>query len=257
MQDIMIHLVVTGRNNQDFARFNLAGIAGQVLPDDVRLRVTWIDDASDDLTRDRVAGLSDFLEQDARSPVDFSPRFSPRWRSLRQGGLCNILDAVRHSHPQEVIVTWDADDFFASPFAIARIAQEYRDPKCWFTYGGYRTFPLFTTDIRGPYSPGVIASNSFRSADWVCEPPRSFKQFLLDKVPPYYLRDADGKLLDVAYDFALYMSLMELAGSHIRYIPDVLYLYNEGNPLSDWRLRAEKQRANGAMVRKTPRLTPL
>jgi glycosyltransferase involved in cell wall biosynthesis len=245
-----IHLVVVGRNNVKFARMNIGGIFGQ--DTDKITRVTWIDDASIDGT---VLSLGHIV----RNPP---PNVTCQMNTKRLGGLANLLSAVNDSDDDEIIVHWDADDFFASPFVLERIAREYEDPNCWMTYGGYLTWPSFRVGIKGPYPLNVIANNSFRESAWVCEPPRSFRAGLAKKVPVPHLMDDrhDGSMIsyyESAWDFALYISMLELAGEHSRYIPDVLYLYNERNPASDWVARPQEQQDNGNRIRTLPRLTPL
>lgn len=247
-----LHLVVVGRNNQQWAAMNIGGIFGQ-LGADASVRTTWIDDASDDMTTDLVRPLAGLMNMGA----DFKLIANP----VRCGGLSNILvAAMKDSDPDEIVITWDADDFFASPHVFQRIAQEYRDPECWMTYGGYRTFPAFERGLpEGGYGriAGTVAASGLRNSPWHCEPPRSFYAGMLKHVPPAYLSDPEGRLYDVAWDFALYMALMERAGTHLRYIPDVLYLYNETNPLSDFRTRREMLLSTGNQVRSMIPLEPL
>ncbi len=250
-----LHLIVVGRNNQQWAAMNLGGIAGQLQPEDVDVRTTWIDDASDDKTVEVAQHMSAPMMLSSNYGVGRNG-FNLVANTHRLGGLSNILvAAMKDSDPDEVVITWDADDFFASPHAFQRIAQEYRDPNCWMTYGGYRTFPAFERGLpEGGYQEGWIP---LRRSEWRCEPPRSFYAGLLKHVPHEYLSGPDGKLLEVAWDFALYMALMERAGAHLRYIPDVLYLYNETNPLSDFRTRREMLISTGEQVRAMIPLEPL
>ncbi len=43
----------------------------------------------------------------------------------------------------------------------------------------------------------------------------------------------EGIYLPMAGDVALIIPLLEMAGEHVRYIDEVLYLYNRINPISD------------------------
>jgi glycosyltransferase involved in cell wall biosynthesis len=244
-----MHVVVTGRNNIEWCDLNVYSIAAQRYG---RLRVTYFDDASTDGTGDRVADLVERLG------------LGGAWRVVRNtervGGVANVVAGVLHEPAggeDDVCVLLDGDDFLATPRALARIAAEYRDPATWLTFGGYRTWPHFEGGIVGPYPGDVIAGNGFRRAAWRAAPPRSFRRWLFRQIPDAALRDDDGRYWEMAWDQGVTLPLLELAGTHSVYIPDVLYLYNTSNPDSDHHRRLAEQAAAAERVRRRPPLAPV
>jgi glycosyltransferase involved in cell wall biosynthesis len=240
-----IHLIVVGRNTQPWTATNMVGITSQ----DYRgpWRCTWIDDASTDGT----AGMA--LSFARRSNIDIKVLHN----EIRQGGMANLYNAIHASDDSEVIVHWDADDFFMGCSALSTIARAYEDPETWMTYGSYLRWPSFEEGIKGPYSRDVITHNAFRTATWLCEPPRSFLTGLFKHLLPQDLQTDEGKWIETAWDFAMYMPLMELAGEHLKHISVPMYLYNESNPLSDWCTRAEEQYQQGEATRRRAWKQPL
>lgn len=239
-----IHLIVVGRNTRPWAATNMVGIATQEYRGP--WRCTWIDDASTDGTAEVAHAYAQ------RSTADIKVLHN----ETRQGGIANLYGAVQASDDNEIIVHWDADDFFMGCNTLATIARTYDDPACWMTYGSYLRWPSFEEGIKGPYPAEVISHNAFRTATWLCEPPRSFLAKLFKNLDVADLQ-TDGKWIETAWDFAMYMPLMELAGQHMRHITVPMYLYNESNPLSDWCTRAEEQYRQGEATRRRPWKQPL
>ena len=50
--------------------------------------------------------------------------------------------------------------------------------------------------------------------------------------------------------------MIEIGGHHVRFIPDILYIYNDDNPLS-YHHDPTHQRELEAYIRKMPRYAPL
>lgn len=214
------------------------------------LTVTYIDDASDPQDLDVLENVLSGLQH-------FPPTIYCTRNVVRQGVIKNILSALEPSDDEEIVVLLDGDDALSRPDAITRIAREYEDPECWFTYGGFLAWPELRVVYDGAYDPECIAQNLFRKWFWRCAPPRSFRMGLLRSVPPEYHLDDDGTHWALANDQGLVLPMLELAGGHIRHISDVLYLYDVWN----WRAPTEAQMlalaSSVERIRSRPALRPL
>jgi hypothetical protein len=63
---------------------------------------------------------------------------------------------------------------------------------------------------------------------------RTWKSWLWKKIKEEDLKDVSGNYWSVAGDLSFMFPMLEMSGkSHFKYIPDVLYIYNESNPLND------------------------
>lgn len=244
---VNVHLVATRRNKSDLLHWNLASVTGQIYP---KLRISYVDDASD--PNDRAE-----LERLAKTLRPLGERVDYSYNTQRQGVIKNILTALRDTPDEDVVVLLDGDDSLAHPRAIERIAQEYEDPECWLTYGSFLAWPEFRVVYDGAYDRECIRENLFRKWFWRCAPPRSFRMGLLRRVPPGYHLDDDQTHWELANDQGLILPMLELAGQHIRHIPDVLYLYD----LWNWRNPSTRQAAALAdsveRIRSRPTLQPL
>jgi hypothetical protein len=248
---VNVHLVVTHRNKSERALWNLSSIIGQ---DYAHLRVTYVDDASSgEHRRALIEILNDCIYDSERSnKIQFE------FNKTRQGVIKNILTVLKDIPDDHVVVLLDGDDALSRPDAISRIAKEYDAPDCWLTYGGFLAYPEYKVVYDGAYDPQCIRENLFRKWFWRCAPPRSFRMGLLRAVPPEYHLDDDGKThWELANDQGLILPMLELAGSHIRHIPDVLYLYDVWN----WRTPTTEQACALAdsvdRIRARPALQPL
>lgn len=153
--------------------------------------------------------------------------------------------------PEDVIVTLDGDDWLAHEGVLDVLEAHYRDPECWLTYGSHRRWKnnllhkLGWKVKRGIAReiPDVIARGRyFRQFEFVSSHLRSFKRFLWDGIRDEDLRDDDGNYWAAAPDHAFMFPLLEMAGAdRIRYIHEMLYVYNNSNPLSEHRSIPEAQ----------------
>jgi len=70
----------------------------------------------------------------------------------------------------------------------------------------------------------------------------TFKRKLFDKINKDDLKDANGNYYKYCYDAALTYPMIEMAGiKRIRYVNQVLYVYNDLNPLCEMALRPDEQ----------------
>ena len=58
---------------------------------------------------------------------------------------------------------------------------------------------------------------------------------------PNDLLDKNGKYFPVAWDLAIMFPMLEMAGNRQEFIRDLLYVYNDQNPISDHKIRRKEQ----------------
>lgn len=210
-----------------------------------RYRVIYVDDASTDGTGEAVARFI--------TAADREHRVELVRRARRMGQLHNRHAAIHGCRDDELVVNLDGDDWFAHDGALERIAAEYRDPDTWMTYGQYarwcprcqlvgppdffrRTDRCLHVDM---YSaplppPEFIAENRWReyvldhrpaNSRWVFGHPFSFYASLFKQIAKSDLQ-LDGRFYQRGTDIAATIPMVELAGRHVRFIPEVLYIYN-------------------------------
>lgn len=159
--------------------------------------------------------------------------------------LKNIYDGINTSEPknEDVIVTLDGDDWFASKDALKILNREYIKEDCWLTYGSYIEYP---TKNRGKFAKKipqqVIHSGTFRQHEWCSSHLRTFKYHLWRKIKKEDLLDTKGDFYRMTWDLAFMFPMLEMCADKSHHIEEILYVYNLGNPLNDHKVDNSYQR---------------
>ena len=195
-----------------------------------------IDDQSPDDTYERAKAAA---EGDERILVERSP--------TRRLSLLNTKVAIETiaEDPEDVIVTLDGDDWLAHDRVLDVLESEYRDPNLWLTYGSHRRWKnklahklgwKVKRGIAREIPDAIARGRWFRQYEFVSSHLRSFKRFLWDQIRDEDLRDEEGAYWKAAPDHAFMFPLLEMAGAdRIKYLDEMLYVYNNSNPLSEHR----------------------
>ena len=150
--------------------------------------------------------------------------------------LRNIYEAIEFSKPDEedIIITLDGDDFLFGGDVLEKVNKVYSEADCWMTYGSYAEFP---SNKRGKFSKQIpkemIENNSFRESEWMSSHMRTFKFKLWNKIKKEDLLEEDGRFCDGAWDMVFMFPMLEMSGLKSRFIEEILYIYNRGNPLNE------------------------
>lgn len=158
--------------------------------------------------------------------------------------LENIYNAIQFSNPndEDVIVTLDGDDWFASKKTLDILKQNYDNFGCWMTYGSYVEYPTKNVGKFSKQIPQfVINNNSYREHEWCSSHLRTFKYKLWNKIEKQDLLDQDGKFYRMTWDLAIMFPMLEMCGNKAKYIKEVLYIYNLTNPINDHKVDSSLQ----------------
>jgi len=205
-------------------------------------RCVVVDDASTDGTWDavqRAAGGDD--------------RFLLVRNPQRRGALANIMSAIdRHAAaPSDVVVTVDGDDWLAHARVLERLLQVYRNPRAQLTYGQFRQVTSGDIGWCREYPAEVKAARSYRSYDGLASHLRTFRYGLYRRIKREDLLDPRTKMpWAMAWDLALMLPMLEMClPDQVVFIPDVLYSYNDANPLNDHKVNREEQIRSDRAIR--------
>ena len=180
----------------------------------------------------------------AEAAIDGDSRFTLVKNTEKGYALANIAKSIEKSgaDKDDVIILLDGDDWFASSLTLSHLNTYYSSPDCWLTYGSYVMHPHGHV---GPepseYPQRVIDDNSYRQDQWRASHLRTFRRHLWDKINHEDLQDAEGKYYKMAYDQAIMLPLLEMAGKKSKYIPEVLHVYNKENPLNVDKIKTQEQ----------------
>ena len=110
------------------------------------------------------------------------------------------------------------------------------------TYGQYRSWPDNAFGLSKEIPSEVIRTNGFRTHEWCSSHLRSFYAWLFKLIKKDDLLAPDDTFYQMAWDQAIMFPLLEMSGHRARFIDEVLYVYNDTNPISDCKIDRELQR---------------
>lgn len=223
-----ISVLVTSYNNINHYKENLKSIYTQ---DYHNYDVYYIDDYSTDGTGQAVKNTIKAMRLEEKIHLICNSR--------RQGKMKNVYNLI-HSLPDDtIIVQVDGDDALAHPHVFKRINEIYSLQDIWLTYGQCKS--LDSNKVHSaPVPQDVIAEGTFRKYHWVYTHLHTFYAWLFksirladlltDKTPHF-----EGCFHPAVDDVAFMTPMVEMARYHFRWISEILYLFNEENPISHWR----------------------
>lgn len=152
------------------------------------------------------------------------------WESLNQ--------TFKGGDDDDVIALLDGDDELKGVHALDPIMAAYRNPDTWLTYGSYE---YMSNGQRGSFNGPYMRPN-VRQRRWHATHLKTFRWGLWKHLPESALKGPDGNWLQVCSDTAIMFPLIEMAGlQRTRYIKQVIYRYNDENPLNDHKVRGAEQ----------------
>lgn len=146
-----------------------------------------------------------------------------------QPGNYDQVIRFRGIEGDEVCVEIDGDDWLPSPKVLERINEVYQDPNVWMTSGSFKYH-----DGRPGFANPPQNFKGIRNQTFTLSHIRTWKAWLWKKILLEDLKDEKGEYWNVAGDLAFMFPMLEMAGQeHYRFLPEILYIYNESNPLND------------------------
>jgi glycosyltransferase involved in cell wall biosynthesis len=210
------------------------GCADSIASQDEPFDVIIIDDASTDGTAELMCNICGDRDWDCMVRGENLGVPQNHWTML------NWLRSTAEPDPDDVVVFVDGDDQLA-PGALTTLRSYYEDPSLQLTYGQYRSEPFSPTcSLAGPYPQDVIDRRAYREHSLLGRgiPWNHLRTVRWDVISQLTEKDfqfSDGEWYRMSSDAAVMYPCLELAGDNFKFIPEVLYVYNSENPLSEWR----------------------
>ena len=185
--------------------------------------------------------------------LNLKNNFTIKQNKVKKYALKNIYDSISkiNCNLEDVIIILDGDDWLSNSNVLMTLNKYYCNSNCDLTYGSFSRFPDGSIGQESsPYPQNVIDNNSFRSDKWRASHLKTFKYKLWNKVNISDFCDESGKFYEICYDQAMMLPMLEMAGSSSKYIPEILCIYNVGNPNAVNKTRVEKQYQTMLKIRK-------
>jgi glycosyltransferase involved in cell wall biosynthesis len=233
-----IAVIIPSYNNRQWYQRNLSSVLDQHYES---FRVIYIDDCSSDGTGELVEKFiadrnSGNLIHLIRNP-------------LRLGALHNLYNTIHTCPDDEIVILLDGDDWLAHNAVLKKINDVYADTNCWMTYGQYQSWPDQRIGYSREIASETIDNNTFRGNEWCSSHLRSFYAWLFKSIRIEDLISPWRTFYHMAWDQAIMFPMLEMSGHRAKFISEVLYIYNEANPINDHKVDRQLQRSFETVIR--------
>jgi glycosyltransferase involved in cell wall biosynthesis len=229
-----IVVIIPSYKNERWVEKNLTSVFNQKYKN---YRVIYIDDCSPDSTY--------MLAHQVTARFNQKDRTTILHNETRKGAMANWYNAIHSCNNNEIVIQLDGDDWLAHDHVLAYINSVYADENIWLTYGQFKEYPSGRIGILyNKYFPRhVIESNTQRTYKHL---PMSHLRtcyawlFKLIKIEDLMY---EGNFYPMACDKALLAPMIEMAGNHYACLSEILYIYNNSNPINVHRINMPQQHA--------------
>lgn len=239
--------IITSYNNAAYYKKNIDSVLMQDY--DGPFRVIYIDDCSTD-------GTGDLVEAYVKS-LGVEHLFTIIKNKINLKKVCNFYLAAHMCHDDEVLLDFDGDDRLPDwhVHVLSRLDQAYQDPNVWVTYGNYC---CTNGDKNGnkAISRQVIEANAYRDNVWCTSHLKTFYAKLCKLIKKEDLMH-NGKFIPIVGDQAIMFPILEMSGGRFKFIDEILYVYNNSNPLNDNKVHNQIKNYFKNIILKGHRYQPL
>ncbi len=239
-------IITCSYNNRNFCEWNLKTIFAQNYDN---YELVYIDDCSSDGTFDAVSKIVNNSGKKDKVKLIHNDR--------RRLALENLYEAFHKCNDNDIIVILDGDDGFAHNGVLSYLNNIYKDKKIWLTYGQYIEKNSGNKGFNCAMPQHIVNHNAFRKWQSGASHLRTFKAWLAKKIK---IKDLmiNGQFFPMTYDLAIMFPMLEMASKgHFRFITDILYIYNDSNPISDHNKDKQLQRSLDLYIRGLKPYKPL
>ena len=180
---------------------------------------------TDDLSTDNSVKLvKDFIKDDDRFIL-----IENKVKMYQPGNYDQVIRGNKKIHDNEVLVEIDGDDWLPNAKVLEKVNEIYKDENVWITNGSFR----YSSGQEG-FSSRQILDDNLRNSPMTCSHLRTWRAFLWRNIKKSDLKDENGDYWKVTGDLAFMFPMLEMAGDkHYTFIDDIMYVYNEQNPIND------------------------
>jgi hypothetical protein len=204
----------------------------------------------DDNSNDGSADVA--YETIASLPENIRDRFIVRMNVENMGALHNQVTTIKALEDDSIVILLDGDDWLVNNNTIFHLYNDTYQGDVEFTYGSCWSLVDNIPLIAQEYPKDVIANKSFKKHRFAWNMPythlRTFKRRLIGGVSDTIFKH-EKKWMKAGGDGALFYALIEQAHPNgIRAIKEIVYKYNDINPLNDYKVNSVEQTENANRI---------
>ena len=239
--------IVPSHNNALWYEKNLTSIFMQKY---TNYHVIYIDDASTDNTANLVES---FVKQHGMEQKVTLIRNEQRMHMAY-----NRYKAVHLCADTDICLALDGDDWMPHENVLSVYNAAYKDKNVWLTYGRYKTYPRGAEGASREVKPAVLSSGTVRKAPWRTTHFKTHYAWLFKNIEEECFKRR-GQFVTAATDYAMMFPMVEMAGIHCKFIPEVTYIYNCANTTSLYKKERTQKNIteNSAFLRRKKPYDPI
>lgn len=198
--------------------------------------------------------IIDDASTDGPYEILLDPRITVHTRQQNMGAVFNQVQIIKSlCRPDDIVMLIDGDDALTNNNQIFQMFNNLYDGSTEFTYGSCWSMVDKIPLIAQHYPEEVKQNRTYRQHKFNWNMPythlRTFKASLLLDTNDEAFKDENGNWYKAGGDGSVFYELIEKAHpSKIKVVSDVVYLYNDMNPLNDYKVNAEEQTRNANSI---------
>ena len=205
-----------------------------------------IDDCSTDngfnIARETILTLPEYLQK----------KFRLTRTAENQGAVKNQVETIRQCGDNAIIMMLDGDDCLMPNNTILHLYNSIYTSDIKFTYGSMWSMADNIPLIAQPYPKKVSETKGYRDYKFPWNMPythlRTFRKHLLNNIDDKEFKHNEN-WLRAGGDTAIFYNLLEqVTPEEIKVVTDVVYKYNDLNPLNDYKVNGNEQTSTAQMV---------
>lgn len=202
------------------------------------------DDSSDDTYKSAIDAAGD----------DYKQRIVVIKNQTNMGAVYNQIEAIStYGDPDDIIMLLDGDDSLVNDNQLFHYYNNLYDGTTEFSYGSCWSLADNIPLIAQPYPQLVKDTKTYRLHRFNWNMPythlRTFKASLIEDIDNNSFKDENGNWYKAGGDGAVFYSLIEKADPNkIKVVQDIVYNYNDLNPINDYKVNSEEQTLNANKI---------
>jgi len=250
--ELPITVVICSYNNGQWSENTLKSVFTQEYNN---FRVIIVDDCSTDNNCEIIQKCIDHYDMNNR--VTFIRN------DTRHRKLFNLYKVLYECDDKSLVFMLDGDDYLAHSRVFSFINDIYADEHIWFTYGQYKNVPASQAIEWGhkemgycrPVPKHVQRKQAYRYYSFIYMHPRTFRGWLfklvkLEDLIADKIQGFEGDFYPASNDVAMYFPMVEMAHTHIKFIPDILYIRNLYSEIVGFKVDRRLQTSSSREIRK-------
>ncbi|MAP55892.1 MAG: hypothetical protein CL605_13415 [Altibacter sp.] len=185
---------------------------------------------TDDMSTDNTCEIAEkFIEKDERFIL-----VKNKTKHYQPGNYDQILRNTEHPD-DSIVIEVDGDDWLAHPQVFEKVVEEHKKG-FWITQGSFQ-YSDGRPGFARPFSVKDLRSDPNLNATHL----RTWRVKLWRAIDVEDLKFNDD-YAETAGDVFFMLPMLEMAGDHrVKFMREILYVYNEENPINDHKVDISKQ----------------